>query len=801
MSDPMKFRIREATIIEGISPEVTLEQQPNGVQMTVKDKNGTKTALIPKGDSYVLTEADKEQIADAAFESFEAAAEADVRIAEGWAKGTQDDVPVESGSPYYHDNAKYYSEQAADSADDADTAKTEAQTAAASASAAYGTSLLAPNFSTESTYAVGDYVIYSGNLYRCTTAVTTAGAWNNSSWTQVAVGGEVGALKSAINGYEASITPTHVDDLNFPPDGTAYVFNSAYETYYLQVKTGYSYDVGITNGTGTNYYRFAFTQSIPAHNVSGTYIEQIQANTGVSFTKKLTAQGNGYLSVSYYEGSLSAITASEYIEGITEQLEEIKQKIDGVDFDEIEERLDDDENRIEEIEGQIIEFSVNRYDSSLQTSDTISPHYWVNGAPYSTTQFDNSYNCTALIPVKPNTTYTVGLVGATPTNPWNTAGQRGWSFDKDGNYISGSGWSSNTFTTPSNAAYIRFNYYKSAGTVDLAKLNAYCMLVEGNSLPSLYSPYYNRSALDIAKSKAGYPIRAIVNADSMAVFVISKYNTQYDQMVKVGTGGGNGLIDFRGFYTIPNGTDDLSENGDNAVAYLETSGDWHAPFIVSASQNADGDQPSNRYFTGGNHQYNNTGSGSTPTARVANIKFVLDNRELSADDNKCGRVLEIKWNNYVQAFNTTKEDGTGREVLKEEHRLVFDGRTWESYVSLIPLEDITIGTWYGFQLMGLNTVFQNIRYIGATNRGLYNYATASDCGDSKTNEMVCYGTTHQESMRIDPTYDLGDFTHIGTNKSLFSETYGKAYAYLVASTAMEEGTIWSAHATYRFVPA
>ena len=42
----------------------------------------------------------------------------------------------------------------------------------------------APAFSTSSTYAVGEHVTYNGALYRCTTAVTTAGAWTGSAnWT------------------------------------------------------------------------------------------------------------------------------------------------------------------------------------------------------------------------------------------------------------------------------------------------------------------------------------------------------------------------------------------------------------------------------------------------------------------------------------------------------------------------------------------------------------------------------------------------------------------------------------------
>lgn len=43
----------------------------------------------------------------------------------------------------------------------------------------------APEFSTSSTYAVGDYVTYQSKVYVCTTAVSTAGAWSSANWTEV----------------------------------------------------------------------------------------------------------------------------------------------------------------------------------------------------------------------------------------------------------------------------------------------------------------------------------------------------------------------------------------------------------------------------------------------------------------------------------------------------------------------------------------------------------------------------------------------------------------------------------------
>ena len=52
---------------------------------------------------------------------------------------------------------------------------------------------LAPAFSASSTYAVGDYVTREGLLYKCTTAVSTAGAWNAANWSPVAAMSEMPA--------------------------------------------------------------------------------------------------------------------------------------------------------------------------------------------------------------------------------------------------------------------------------------------------------------------------------------------------------------------------------------------------------------------------------------------------------------------------------------------------------------------------------------------------------------------------------------------------------------------------------
>ena len=59
--------------------------------------------------------------------------------------------------------------------------------------------VLASTYSSSATYEVGDYVYYSGDLFRCTTAITTAEAWTSGHWTQVAIADEVADLKSDLD--------------------------------------------------------------------------------------------------------------------------------------------------------------------------------------------------------------------------------------------------------------------------------------------------------------------------------------------------------------------------------------------------------------------------------------------------------------------------------------------------------------------------------------------------------------------------------------------------------------------------
>lgn len=454
--------------------------------------------------------------------------------------------------------------------------------------------------------------------------------------------------------------------------------------------------------------------------------------------------------------------------------------------------------KIAELNEACVDQSVNLYDSSLQTGETKSPHYWVNGAPYETTQFDSSYNCTAPIPVEQMTKYTLGLVPAKNgyVKPWAAATSGAFFFDEQGNYISGT--TESTFVTPNGAKTMRFNYAIASG-LELESVNQRCMLVKGDTLPDEYSAYHRVTIEDrleaLSRTVSAGGIQYKVSGDEVSVS--AAYATGEDILVTLKKKGGNNIFDFYQFATFAHGKA-IEDLVDSDLTIIQTIGtDWHAPFIVKAVNNADGDMPSVNHFTGGNHEYTNTGSGGTATGRTASVKVYADNSEVTDGCGAC-RHIEIKWTNYVQATNTKKADGTGREVLIENHALFFDGVEWKTQVEVIPLEDIIMATWYGLQATGTSGVYKAIRYVGATNRGLYDGSSRSICGDDKATKVICCGEKHKLEIEIDPVYDLGDRRYYNGTEGIFCEKYGKVYFNIIGNARLAKDCLYCLRGKYKF---
>ena len=125
--------------------------------------------------------------------------------------------------------------------------------------------IIAVTFSASSTYKVGDYVLYNHTLYRCKTAITTAGAWDASKWdaakTQDIFKGSAPGLVPAAESGDA--------DKVLKGDGTWGVVRFVAEygkTTYAELRKHIERkDILILNVNGTDY--------CTNYNISDSFIE------------------------------------------------------------------------------------------------------------------------------------------------------------------------------------------------------------------------------------------------------------------------------------------------------------------------------------------------------------------------------------------------------------------------------------------------------------------------------------------------------------------------------------------------
>ena len=75
----------------------------------------------------------------------------------------------------------------------------------------YVVNQVAGEFSSSTSYAVGDYVNYLGQVYRCTTA--HSGTWSSSDFTAVTIADELTDAFEDIDSIGSTITTAEIDTL------------------------------------------------------------------------------------------------------------------------------------------------------------------------------------------------------------------------------------------------------------------------------------------------------------------------------------------------------------------------------------------------------------------------------------------------------------------------------------------------------------------------------------------------------------------------------------------------------------
>ena len=175
----------------------------------------------------------------------------------------------------------------------------------------------------------------------------------------------------------------------------------------------------------------------------------------------------------------------------------------------------------------------------------------------------------------------------------------------------------------------------------------------------------------------------------------------------------------------------------------------------------------------------NITEGATSATGRSEIKAILIDGVKREEYAGYCNTLDVYWTNHIQATNTKKEDGNGREVLKEEYHLHFNGETFEIENDVTALEEVEILRYYGLQIaQGVAGYSYDISYIGSHN----NVVQAN--GNSKSADTTCREVyIRRKDFPVECRFGLhpvglGTF-YCNNWYSAFDTEYGKSYFFMI----------------------
>ena len=198
--------------------------------------------------------------------------------------------------------------------DDAEEATAAANAAAENAGGAI--EYFADAYDPAATYTVGKYVINNGGLYRCTTAIETAEAWNAEHWTQVTVGGEVESVNTLASQAKAKADEFDVtqkrgftyeaygddftgrriagnNDVTVTKTGPMVVFNGVQQTTGVGFAISGDTFAWMAHQTSSKAKKVGYTTNKLTLKAGRTYLAKVHFVSG-SFTTTPGATGTAY---------------------------------------------------------------------------------------------------------------------------------------------------------------------------------------------------------------------------------------------------------------------------------------------------------------------------------------------------------------------------------------------------------------------------------------------------------------------------------------------------------------------------
>lgn len=184
--------------------------------------------------------------------------------------------------------------------------------------------MIASEYSSSKTYAIGDYVYHNGTLYRCITAITTAEAWTAGHWTAAKLGDDVSELQTALdflvypkeptNLMHGTITSGYIIDA----DGTVSERSDYSYSDYFEVDPNKTYIAFTRQATSTT--RMAEGMTTAFYDGNKTFLSRLTGNVKTIPSSAKYARQNinsAYVSNAYkpmveYTNSTGSDIANEY---------------------------------------------------------------------------------------------------------------------------------------------------------------------------------------------------------------------------------------------------------------------------------------------------------------------------------------------------------------------------------------------------------------------------------------------------------------------------------------------------------
>lgn len=225
---------------------------------------------------------------------------------------------------------------------------------------------------------------------------------------------------------------------------------------------------------------------------------------------------------------------------------------------------------------------------------------------------------------------------------------------------------------------------------------------------------------------------------------------------------------------------------------LSTSDALLMPLIVGAVNNADGDNLTEKWFTGGNHAYGNTATGAPTLREVSNTVRVDGVLVPVGKGGVRGRVCTVDLVDRIQGYNTCKENGGGREIIQENVHIEVTNDYIETTVEFVALESVIVyGPMYASGMNVENMV--GYRFIGSqTKRGLYVYNGGNVPGneDNAINAISIHtADDYVFDTVLDLSYGQGNKLMSGAPNCIVT-TSKKAYFVVIPTgtqVALDEG--------------